>query len=101
VSFLNRVRACNNCRPGRWVAFLVGSYVVGRILTIHLPRLRHWPEIFELEAHDERLCSGGAMRVQVGSGPNGVPWEVRAAERNNHPILLVSGAGFCVAASVT
>ena len=50
MSFLDRVRACNNCRPGLWVPFLVGSHAVGRILTTHIPQLRRWPEIFELEA---------------------------------------------------
>lgn len=50
MSYLDRIRACNGWNPADFMPFVVDGESVGRVRPGFSEHLRHWPEVFRVQA---------------------------------------------------
>lgn len=59
MSFLDRIRACNNYQPARTLPFLAGDDRLGLLRRDNAEALRRFPEVFAVEEDRVRLVARG------------------------------------------
>ncbi len=95
MSYLDRIRACNQWSPADFIPFLVDGERVGRVRPGFAEHLRQWPEVFELRA-DHLAISGHLQGFERRSAAVG---EVLARLVEQRVVSYLHGERFPVTAS--
>lgn len=66
MSFLDRIRDCNQCDPVRYLPFRVEGRHVGWVLRTLLEPLRAWPDVFQM-AGDQLILSPSLLGLKARS----------------------------------